>query len=148
MKNSEVDDTFESLLKAHARDPKHARRLETPDLSGKGTNARCGDAVEIEITLSSDGGSVEDAAFTAKACGLCVASASMLCELVHGRLSADLDALAEGLIAGQTTDTNAVWNALLAVLAAYPQRRRCIELPWSALQNALRQPRNQRMISP
>jgi nitrogen fixation NifU-like protein len=66
----------------HFRRPRNQRQLENPTVSRDGYNPLCGDRVRIELEL--DQSIIRAAAFTANACAICTASASLLTERVSG----------------------------------------------------------------
>lgn len=107
------------VLVDHFRHPRNRGALEAPTVSEEGVNSLCGDRVRIELRL--DGGTVTAARFTANACALCVASASVLTELATG---APLDEV----------DTLTVDDLLRSLGAEVPEaRRNCIRLPLTVL---------------
>jgi nitrogen fixation NifU-like protein len=105
------------------RHPKNRGPLLDATASAEGANLLCGDRIRVE--LRGDSGCVAEARFTADACALCIASASLLTERVRG-MSAD-DALA--------IDTS--W--LFASLEGEPPvgRRKCAILPLDTLRRAV-----------
>ena len=66
----------------HFRRPRNQRQLERPTVAREGYNPLCGDRVRIELDV--DQGVIRAAAFTANACAICTASASLLTERVSG----------------------------------------------------------------
>lgn len=66
----------------HFRRPRNQRTLDTPTIAREGVNPLCGDRVRIELDLERD--EIRAAAFTANACALCTAAASLLTERVAG----------------------------------------------------------------
>ncbi|MEX2154107.1 MAG: iron-sulfur cluster assembly scaffold protein [Gemmatimonadaceae bacterium] len=66
----------------HFRRPRNQRTLERPTASHEGYNPLCGDRVRIELEIADD--TIRSAAFTANACAICTASASLLTERVNG----------------------------------------------------------------
>ncbi|MGH7680295.1 MAG: iron-sulfur cluster assembly scaffold protein [Gemmatimonadaceae bacterium] len=66
----------------HFRRPRNHHPLERPTVSREGYNPLCGDRVRIELEIAD--GAVRSAAFTANACAICTASASLLTESVSG----------------------------------------------------------------
>lgn len=66
----------------HFRRPRNQRTLEAPTATREGYNPLCGDRVRIELQV--EDGTIRTAAFTANACAICTASASLLTERVHG----------------------------------------------------------------
>lgn len=66
----------------HFRRPRNQRSLEHPSATREGYNPLCGDRVRIELEIEGD--TIRAAAFTANACAICTASASLLTERVNG----------------------------------------------------------------
>lgn len=107
------------VLVDHFRHPRNRGTLESPTVSEEGVNSLCGDRVRIELRLAD--GVVTAARFTANACALCVAAASVLTELATG---APLDEV----------DTLTVDDLLRSLGAEVPEaRRNCIRLPLTVL---------------
>lgn len=75
-------ETYRSIVLEHFRRPRNRGPLERADVSAEGANPLCGDRVRIQ--LRADSGVIADARFTADACALCIASASLLTERVVG----------------------------------------------------------------
>lgn len=73
----------------HFRHPRNHGPLLDPTISQAGSNPLCGDHVRIELRL--DGERVEQAGFTANACAICVAAASVLTDLVRGAYLEDVE---------------------------------------------------------
>jgi molybdenum cofactor cytidylyltransferase len=93
--------------------------MAAPTISEEGVNRLCGDRVRIELRL--DGRLVREARFSANACALCVAAASVLTELAT---AAPLDEV----------DTLTVEDLLRTLGAEVPEaRRNCIRLPLTVL---------------
>jgi nitrogen fixation protein NifU and related proteins len=105
------------------RHPKNRGPLPDASASAEGANPLCGDRIRVE--LRGDHSHVTEARFSADACALCIASASLLTERVRG-MSAD-DAL----------KIDAVW--LFASLEGEPPpgRRKCAILPLDTLRRAV-----------
>ena len=71
-----------AVVLEHFRHPRNRGPLAGADASAEGANPLCGDRVRVE--LRANHGTIADARFTADACALCVASASLLTERVRG----------------------------------------------------------------
>ena len=107
----------------HFRNPHNKGTLAAPTISQEGTNPLCGDRVRIELLLEGD--VVKDAKFAANACAICVASASMLTDLVR---NAPLDEV----------ETLLVDDLLRALDARIPQMRmNCVKLPLTVMHTAV-----------
>lgn len=110
---------YGKLVIDHFRRPRNRGPLPGATVSEEGVNRLCGDRVRIELRLS--GTRVAEARFTANACALCVAAASVLTELATG---APLDEV----------DTLTVEDLLRALGATVPEaRENCVRLPLTVL---------------
>ena len=107
----------------HFRRPRNQRALERPTVTHEGFNPLCGDRVRIELEIEDS--TIRAAAFTANACAICTASASLLTERVSGVSVSSASAL---------TDQD-VLDALGTELPA--ARLLCAILPVRALRDAL-----------
>jgi nitrogen fixation protein NifU and related proteins len=107
----------------HFRRPRNRGALAAPSMSQEGVNPLCGDRVRIELRIEGD--IVREAAFSANACAICVASASILTELVQDAPLEDIGTL--------TVDE------LVATLKAEIPRARlqCVRLPLTVLHTGL-----------
>lgn len=107
------------LLIEHFRYPHNRGALPNPTVSEEGANPLCGDRVRVELRIA--GRRVEAAAFTANACALCIAGASVLTDLVTG---APIDEV----------DTLTVDDLLRSLEADVPASRlNCIRLPLTVM---------------
>ena len=107
----------------HFRRPRNQRALERPTVAHEGYNALCGDRVRIELEV--DGATIRAAAFTANACAICTASASLLTERVGGASIED---------AARITDDQVIAGLEANLPAA---RLQCAILPVRTLRDAL-----------
>ena len=114
---------FSSVVLEHFRKPRNQRALERVTASHEGFNKQCGDRVRIELEI--DEGVIRAAAFTANACAICTASASILTEKVTSLTVAEARAIGEP-------------ETLAALGDEVPAgRRTCATLPQQTLQRAL-----------
>ena len=115
---------YGAVVLEHFRRPRNQRTLEAPSASHEAFNPLCGDRVRIELELK--GGAIQTAAFTANACAICTASASLLTDRVTG-------------MAVDTALMIADADALSALETAVPAAREaCATLPLNAMRAALR----------
>lgn len=114
---------FRTVVLEHFRRPRNRGPLADANVSIEGANPLCGDRIRIQLRANDD--TIVDARFTADACAICIASASLLTEHVRGmRLSdarsVDIDWLHESL-EGEPP----------------PGRRRCAILPLDTMRRAI-----------
>ena len=84
---------YGAVILDHFRRPRNQRSLARPTVARDGFNPVCGDRVRIEVEI--DGGTIAGAAFTANACAICTASASLLTERIQGQPLADVAGMTE-----------------------------------------------------
>jgi nitrogen fixation NifU-like protein len=74
---------FRAVVLEHFRRPRNRGPLPDAHASVEGANPLCGDRIRVQL-IASDGHIVE-ARFTADACAICIAAASLLTEGARGR---------------------------------------------------------------
>jgi nitrogen fixation protein NifU and related proteins len=107
----------------HARRPRNKGALPGATVSQDGANPLCGDRVRVQLVLHGD--VVTAARFTANACAICTAAASVMTELVKGAPLEDIATLT-------------VEDLLGALKADVPKPRlACVRLPLTVLHTGL-----------
>jgi nitrogen fixation NifU-like protein len=114
---------FRAIVLEHFRHPRNRGALESRNAEADGANPLCGDRIRVQLRI--DDGVVTDARFTADACALCIASASLLTEHVRGLRVSELETI--------TGSTINAW------LEGDPPaaRRKCSLLPLETLHRAV-----------
>lgn len=114
---------YGATIMEHFRRPRNQGPLPGADVSREGSNPLCGDRVRVELTVRDD--VVADARFTANACAISVAAASLLTERVRGMTAADVRAIADR-------------EVILALGSEIPSARHaCAVLPLATMRSAL-----------
>src|ERR671914_1168320 len=105
------------------RRPRNLGPLSSADVAREGANPLCGDRVRIELALRD--GRVADARFTANACAISVAAASLLTERVRGMSPVEIRAIGD--------------EEVIVALGGEipPARRACAVLPLATMRTAL-----------
>ncbi|HEV8362483.1 MAG TPA: iron-sulfur cluster assembly scaffold protein [Gemmatimonadaceae bacterium] len=120
-----MSSAYSAVVLEHFRRPRNRGTLAAPTMAQEGVNPLCGDRVKIELRI--EGNTVTEARFSANACAICVASASILTELVQG---APLDEV----------ETLTVEHLVGSLKAEIPQARvQCVRLPLTVLHTGLMQ---------
>jgi nitrogen fixation NifU-like protein len=129
---------YRQIVLDHSRHPRNQRRPERYDREAEGHNPLCGDKVRVYLQLNLD--SIQDVAFEASGCAICLASASLMTETVHSRPVHEariaIDQFDKALSMDKGEDL-AGDLAALAGVSQYPSRIRCATLPWKTLRAAL-----------
>lgn len=132
---------YDDLIMDHIKHARNYRVLDDANRTGTGSNPLCGD--EIVMYLRIDGERIADAAFQCTCCGISMASASIMTEMVRGKLVREAKGLVWGLVAmvnnptAASDCTSAERRALLETVRRFPARTRCAALPWVTLEGIL-----------
>ena len=115
---------YSDTIRARWRRPRFRGELPDATVQAEDVNPLCGDRVRMMARLQN--GSVATVRFTGDSCAICTASADVTAELTEGRPTAEAARLTA--------------EDVLAILQAdiRPTRMRCVTLPVSVLQKALR----------
>lgn len=135
-----MTDLYRKDLLRHAAAARRAGRLEDAHGSATLDNPLCGDRVTIDVKV--DGGTVRDIAHEVKACVLCQASASILCEHALGADRETLQDIREqltGMLKDGGEPPQGGWDVLkvFGPVAEHKSRHACVLLPFEAVDQAL-----------
>ena len=78
-----MEDMFRELILDHARNLRNWGLLTPNDFDHEESNPLCGDRLRLTLTLDSDG-RISQVGWDGEGCAICLASASMLGEQLHG----------------------------------------------------------------
>ncbi len=129
---------YRQIVLDHSRHPRNQRRPERYDQEAEGHNPLCGDKLRVYLRLNS--GFIQDIAFEASGCAICLASASLMTETVQSRPVDDARIAIDQFDRALSMDKGGNLAGDLAALAGvsqYPSRIRCATLPWKTLRAAL-----------
>lgn len=116
---------YSDTIRDRWRKPRFRGELAGATAVAEDVNPLCGDRVRMMLRLDDDG-FLETVRFAGDSCAICTASADVTAELTEGRSAAE----ATGLT---TQDVLAILQADIR-----PTRMRCVTLPITVLQKALR----------
>ncbi len=139
---SDLDELYDARILDHARTPRHADRIGSPNAEGSAVNPFCGDEAHIQLALEED--RVAGIGVQSVGCSINRASASMLSVAVLGKSlgeAVEVERRFRRLMDGGTlsldeTDSLSELTALETV-RAFPVRIKCALLPWTALEDAV-----------
>ncbi len=146
--DSELKSLYQRTVLEHCRAPRNFGALDAADHVARGFNPLCGD--KVTVYLRKEGKEepaapavlVADVGFEAAACAICLASASMMTELLKGVAASEARQRSEQVLAAFTPETEDGLDGLgdlvaLGSVRAYPSRIRCVTLPWRTFTAAL-----------
>jgi nitrogen fixation NifU-like protein len=142
----DLRDLYQEVILDHGRKPRNFRRLEDADRSARGDNPMCGDRMELQLKLGTDG-AIAEAAFQGRGCAISMASASLMTETVKGKSPGQARVLGERFRALAMTGTCPECGSDLAEelerltplsgVHEFPSRVKCATLAWHTLNAAL-----------
>jgi nitrogen fixation protein NifU and related proteins len=114
---------YRAVVLEHFRSPRNRSTLPDANREAEGANPLCGDRIRIQLRVHGD--AIAEARFTADACALCIASASLLTDSVRGMSTRD------------AVQLDARW--IVCLLGGDPPagRLKCATLPLDTLHRAV-----------
>ena len=138
-------DIYDDVIMDHIRNARNYRKPKRAQRKATGFNPLCGDEMTLYFGIRQ--GRIEDVAFQCTCCGISMASASIMSELLKGTDAAEAGNLIKAFVAQLDGRADAAHpeptpeqEALLATTRKFSSRVRCAALPWSTLARALEQP--------
>jgi nitrogen fixation protein NifU and related proteins len=135
-------DLYDDLIMEHIKNARNYRAPQRARRKATGFNPLCGDEMTLYVGIRND--RIEDIAFQCTCCGISMASASIMTELMKDRDAAEARdqvrafmALLDDRAHPEQPDPTREQKALLATARKFPSRVRCATLPWSTLARAL-----------
>lgn len=131
---------YKEVLLDHFKNPRNKGELSDADLLHRGSNPRCGDEIEVGLFLQED--SLQQVRFRGRGCSVCLASSSMMTEVVSGHSVAEVSSLCEKMKrwfsrGSDRGDASIPGLEALSAVRDHPARHKCVMLPWEALSSAL-----------
>lgn len=118
---------FRAAVLEHFRRPRNRGTLPGATVSVEGANPLCGDRIRVQLLVQplAEDRTIADARFTADACAICIAAASVLTESARGKT------------VSAAVSLDHAW--LCAALEGEPPagRTRCVTLPLDTFHRAL-----------
>lgn len=135
-----MDNVWKQLILDHYKNPRNFGKPAEVSHAAEEHNRTCGDHVTVFLDKSPK----PRFTFTGEGCSLCLASASLMTELLArgdgSRAAAErcLQDFRDLWEKGPAEDSAGEWKALNG-LRDYPVRSRCVKLAWQALERILGQ---------
>ena len=139
---ADVPALYQQVILDHHKRPRNFGPIADGAQHANGNNPLCGDRITIYVRVS--GPVVTEATFEGVGCAICIASASLMTEIVRGKTTADVDRLSRRVhdLVSNAPDAPVDGLGTLAALAGvrqFPVRAKCALLPWHTLRAAIHQ---------
>ena len=135
-------DLYQEIILDHYRSPRNKHDLENMTDVSVHDNPTCGDTVKTVLRVD-ESGNLQDLKLDARGCAICVASASMMSELVEGqpvgRVRHWTERFMKIMRGEEAPEVLEEWGdlAALAGIIRFPVRVKCATLAWHALDEAI-----------
>ena len=156
---ADLQSLYQRTVLEHCRSPRNFHVIEAADRVAEGFNPLCGDKVTVYLRASPSPGKegilpsiergtpslpafITELSFQASGCAICLASASMMMELLGGETADEARRRSEQVLGAfhpgvEDGLSNLGDIVALGSVRAYPSRIRCVTLPWRTLTAAL-----------
>jgi nitrogen fixation NifU-like protein len=137
-------DVFGEILADHHESPRNWGVGSACDRREEGYNPLCGDRITLGLVF--EGESLQTCSFEGEGCSICMASASIMTEMVKGKSFAEVSALIEAFRgkmqgedgSGVLPDEEASEDIVaLYGIKRFPVRIKCALLPWTTLKKGM-----------
>ena len=134
------ESVYTAALMEHNAHPDYKYELSDFTHEHEGVNPSCGDEMVLRLRLSSDGSTIEEAAFTGSGCAVSQASADIMAERITGETVEEARRLGDlffRMIQGEELsdeeqgDLDEAYE--LEGISRMPARVKCAELAWRTL---------------
>ena len=137
---------YQDIILEHGKSPRNFGKCEKYTHHAKGHNPLCGDQVQVYLKLNKEK-KVEDLTFEGSGCAICIASTSIMTELVKGKsteiakkIIIDFLNMVKSTSVMKSDDLNEDQKMQVMSLSGvkkYPMRVKCATLAWHTLTSAI-----------
>lgn len=135
------DDLYRAIILEHSANPPHRGRLEAPTHHDEGINPSCGDEVELFFRVQND--HIEEVTFEGVGCSICLASASILTQMLRGKTVEEAQEIYRAFKSWitvrdpQPSPIDLDELEALGGVRKYPVRLKCALLAWETFSTAM-----------
>lgn len=138
----ELNELYREVILDHYQSPRGKVASESATTVVDGKNPLCGDEVTLYLTCKD--GIVKRVTWQGEGCSICMASTSMLCEALENISCEHANAKIQQMIAlmhgTDLPDDHELGDIeVLAGVQQFPVRIKCALLPWTTLQEGMKQ---------
>ena len=133
----DLSDLYQDVILDHYRNPRGAGVLTNATHAAMADNPICGD--RVSVTARIDQGIIEEIKHDSLGCALCVASASLMVEMVKGKSVGEFAGNARNFYSFVKGENAEMEGKLLAFagVSKFPMRVKCATLAWHTLESAI-----------
>ena len=129
---------YQEMIIDHGKQPRNFGVLPQASHCHAGHNPLCGD--KLTVYLSERDGTLVDIKFEGSGCAICMASASLMTEVLKGKSITEVTEIFDGfhqLVTTGSTEKELGKLSIFAGVAEFPIRVKCASLAWHTMKAAL-----------
>ena len=137
---ADLSKLYDDVIMDHIKHARNYGEMEEASFQADGVNPLCGDNLTVYVRVESD--VLREAKFKCECCGISMASASIMTEMIKGKSVADAKRISAEFLGsfsdeGSPAGADHGRSAVLGIVREFPSRRNCASLAWVALNAAL-----------
>lgn len=135
-----LEDLYKQIILEHYKKPRNYGELEPHTHRQEGKNTSCGDEITLDLTV--ENGVIQEARFKGHGCAISQATASLMTEAIKGKKISevqDLSSYFKNMLRTGTAHPELGELSALQGISKIHARVKCASLPWTTLDEALRQ---------
>ncbi|QSR86224.1 SUF system NifU family Fe-S cluster assembly protein [Candidatus Methylacidiphilum infernorum] len=138
----DIQDLYQEIILDHSRHPRNFGKPEGEFREAEGSNPSCGDSVRVFVKIGFPHQLIEDVHFLGRGCAICMASASLMTEVVRQKKVEEIKTLIENFqafLTGNEKRNAEIPEELFPLkgVRQFPARVKCALLPWHALEKII-----------
>lgn len=141
---SDLRELYQEMILDHGRSPRHHHAMPQANRQANGHNQFCGDRLTVYLKIEKD--KITAISFQGSGCAISIASASLMSEILSGKMVKEAETLFETFHQLLTSESSTYEQlhdleklTVFAGVKAYPTRVKCATLAWHTLLAALKQ---------
>jgi len=137
---NELNALYQSLVFEHSKKPRNFGKIEC-SCHTKGKNPSCGDEIDLYVKPNASQSIIEDIKFTGEGCALCIASTSLMTQIIKGKeidksiliVNDFIKFIIEDDLLEEDYEPLHIFNGV----KNFPLRVKCVLLGWRALEKSI-----------
>ena len=133
---------YQQVILDHYKKPRNKGAVENAVLKKHLHNPTCGDDLEVQVSLGSDG-TIDDVKWQGRGCSISMASASMMSVALKGKTLDEAQTMMEsfyGMMKGETGNFKPLGEIqALTGVSKFPVRIKCATLAWHCVEEGMKE---------
>ena len=143
---SQIRELYQEVILDHGKSPRNFGKLDSANHESHGHNPLCGDTVTVYLDINK--GIIKEIGFEGRGCAISIASASLMTEVLKGKILQAVSSLFDCFHDLVTSDEGSLGDVfdnsdlerlfVLSGVREFPMRVKCATLAWHTMQAAIK----------